>query len=510
MKDAYDTNKIFFINNTDTTLIATTTGSSFSYTIPYGISSNLCKIKVSNSSISDFDLGDTTFTVLRDTNITITNPTLYQTYSQQDTLDVTFIADFDTAKIYFRLNNASAWEYKGFSTPINRNGILSFILNYGITTEARIMVTNKDSTITKTSDQFYILPSTYLVILSPTTTAQQHYSNGLLVSVMSKGLSDFEFYYDKGNGYNYEANINVNLGDGLAPDTTNFIFDFKKYISSGTLKLMVRKGSQGEIKGSMDTAYFQQSNLVYAGLRSPYQQYQSITKFSKIFQSGDSLYSVCYYAHAYGWYDWNDRIEVYKYNPVTNFFVKIFSKGYPHSAPYPSLDFYRTTTTMVALVKPNAYFQTATFNISNYSLSELSGIFYKSSTNPIPTNIDQNPTNSVTMNFWQYSLINNKIYAYDLINQGNNMLFIDLSQPSSYSTGLKQGSLELFAAAGKLFITNHSYSGSNLPSHTYTLPLFPQNTALSQDEVEITITGTQRNNFRGIYPKAIIKVIPKL
>lgn len=505
----YDTVKIFLVVDTDTIFISNTTNSPTTINIPYGLSSNFCKILVGNTSLTDTDISDTTFTILRDTTIRIYEPYLNQTFTGNDTVFVRFYSDFDTAKIYYRFNNLSSWQYKGIVIKSDTSGQFYFIIDENQFSEtAQILIMKNDSTIIKLSDKFYILPNRFIEILTPTESEQIIYSSGMMVKVRSAGISDFDFYIKTTGDYSYVANYMVN--DIGTIDTTTFIFDYKEYLISGTISLMVRKGEIGEITGSMDTAYYNQNDFSYVGMRSPYPQFQSKLNFSKIFLYADSLYSVCYYAYPFGWYDYWDRVEVYKYNPQTNFFVKILSRGFPNSAPYPNFLFYRTTTLQTALVKPNEYFRTVGIDIPNNTITDMSGIIYKSNTTGIPINIDMQRTMEVFANYWRYKIIGTKIYAYDLINQGNNFLYLDLSTITSAMTNINNAAFELFAGANKLFITNHNYSDNNTRSDTYAIDLFPANNILTMDEVTIELTSTQRNYFRGIFPKALIKVIPKL
>lgn len=508
----YDTTKIFLIVGTDTTLLASTTSpNQHTVTVPYGIKSDSCKIKVSDKTNTSFDISEEYFSIRRDTNIVFISPTNSTTVLTNSNLTVNFLADIDTCKIYFRTNPSSSWQFKGISITVNRSGTLIFPVGSQISFNAQVLITSYDSSITKTSEQFLILSSFFITILSPTTEQQEHNSSGLIIRAMSSGLTSFNFYYKTTGDFVYHSTITVNPGDNQSPDTTTFVFDHKQALGSGQITLLLRSGiTEGLIQGSMDTAYFRNTDLQYAGLRSPSVQFQSKQRFSKIFSYNDSLYTISYYAYAYGWYDWHDRVEVFKYNPQTNFFIKILSRGFPNSAPYPSFDFYRTTTWGFALVKPNIYFQTGSVDIAGYSISPLSGVFYKSNTNPIPVNIDKDRTTEVIANFWRYKIEGRKVIAYDLVNQWNKFVLLDFSQRYQ---NLDQDKFELFTNGTKLFLTNSSYLGeleTNWnPSATYTINVFPENIPIAQDDVTIFLSGSQRNNFRGIYPKAIIKVIPR-
>lgn len=508
----YDTTSIYLIVASDTTLLVNSTSQSGQTVyIPYGIITDSAKIKISNTSNTSFAISEEYFSIRRDTNFIFISPIGSTVAFTDSNITVEFLADIDTCNVYFRVNPSSSWQFKGSVITVNRNGTLIFPAGNQISFNAQVLVTSKDSTIIKESEQFLILSSYFITILSPTEVQQEHNSAGLIIRAMSSGLSNFNFYYKLTNDYVYHSTISVNNGDGQAPDTTTFVFDHKSIISSGQLTILLRAGdTQGIIKGSMDTAYFKNTDLQYSGVRSPSVQFQSVQRFSKIFSYNDSLYTISYYAFAYGWYDWHDRVEVFKYNPNTNFFIKILSRGFPNSAPYPSFDFYRTTTWGFALVKPDIYFQTGSVDISGYSISPLSDLFYKSNTTQIPINIDKDRTTEVISNFWKYRIEGRKVIAYDLINQWNKFVLFDFSQ--KYGE-LDQDKFELFTNGSKLFLTNSSYLGGLQttwnPSATYTVNVFPENNPIAQDEVAIFLSGAQRNYFRGIYPKAIIKVIPK-
>ena len=506
-ESSLDTTEIYFINNTDTIFITKTTNTSYLYKIPPN-KIGLSKILIRSTNGLFQDASDISFSVLRDTTIIIYEPYLYQEYNSGDTAKVIFSSDLDTAKFYFRFNSSSSWEFKGIKAVTDTLDTFKIYLDYNFTDEAQIMITNNDSTLTKTSDFFNILPLRFIQILEPKPNNITIYNSGLFVKVRSKNLSDFDLYVKLNDDYIFHKNYSTANSGGY--DTTSFVLDYKQYLLSGNLTIMVRKGDIGEIRGSMDTAYYKQSQFTYAGMRSPYPQYQSRTNFSKIYELDGNLYSISFYAYAYGWYDWWDRVEIYKFNPSSNFFYLTASRNFPNIAPYPMFIFYRTGTYSAALVKPSVYYYPISYYLLPDTIYNINEPVTISGLNPAPINIDANRTLEVQKNFWKYRIEGTKIYAYDLKNAGNNFMLADLTTISNSLTGIKPNAFELFAGAGKLFITNHTYTDQNSRSDTYFVNLFPENNILTMDEETVFITGTQRNTFRGIYPKAIIKVIPKL
>ena len=502
-----DTTEIYFINKTDTIFITKTTNLSYLYKIPpkkYGLS----KILIRSTDGLSQDASDTTFNVISDTTITIYEPYLYQQYNKGDTARVIFNSDLDTAKFYFRFKSSSSWEYKGIKAVTDTLDTFKIYLNYDFTDEAQIMITNKDSTITKTSDFFYIIPLRFIEILEPKANNITIYNSGLFVKVRSKNLSDFNLYVKLNDDYIFHKNYLTANSGGI--DTTSFILDYKQYLLSGNLTIMVRKGDIGEIKGSMDTAYYKHYQFTFAGRRSPYQQYQSKTNYSKIFELSDNLYSISFYAFPYGWYDWYDRVGIWKFDTTSNYFNLAASRVFPNIAPYPTFLFYRTGTYSSILLKPNEYYFPIHYSFSPDTIyNTLGSPVYISGLYPTPKNIDSVRTLEVQKNFWKYKIEGSKIYAYDLKNPGNNFMLADATTISNL-VGINPNTFELFAGAGKLFVTNYCYQHDESPANTFFVDLFPENNILTMDEETVFITGTIRNTFRGIYPKAIIRVIPKL
>lgn len=449
--------------------------------------------------------------------INLYHPDGGQAYFYGDTVNVTYQNELyggnDSVKVYYSTDAGSSWIYIGQDTA---SGSYNWIAPAIKTTLARILITTKDSSSADNSNSsFFILPKIKtLTILKPTTTVQNVSNDNMLIQVESINTSSFKLYYSINDTINFSLisdNVGVNPGDGIAPDTTNYYWNVSGINLTGTITLKALTSADSLFTGSITDPYYGVGSYQFVGYRGAATYAQSVNQWSSMYLVDDNLYTISFFGYVWGWYDFSDRIDLWKWNTVTNRFEIVATNPTPAAAYYPKILLYRSSPYTFVMWNAEtglsgyykSTYKTATITYPN-TISDWSS----NTVNIAPTNIDVGNT-VINYNGWRYTLNQStrKITAVDLYNPGNNILVTD----ASVGGIIGENNVDFFVY-DSLIILSRKYWQSEFGNAAVWIVgnAFPVNVQAASDQVSFVLQGTMRNYFRGVYPNAIIRYYPPI
>lgn len=420
----------------------------------------------------------------------------------------------DSLKIYYSTDAGSSWNFI-VKVDTSQNSY-SWTVPDLYSAQGRIRITTDDSVLVTTmSSSFTILPSDRMVeILDPTITSQTVFGNLLKVTVMSFNVARFNAYYSK-NGGSYsliDDSISVDAGDGDDPDTTIFYWDISSINLTGVTSIKVSASSDTIFQGSSSVAYYSKEGYTFAGLRAMIGQAQAKNFWSDMFIHGDQLYTSSFYAYIWGWYDYSDKLSLYRWNTATDSFQVYQETPTPGSCYYPRVEAFRSSSTNFVM------WSSMTGTYGNYKSAYKTANMFGSmewsadvNTTTKPTSIDVGNT-IVVYNAWRYILSPStlRLTAEDLNNPGNTILvFDDLDAPM-----IEANNIDFYVFDNLIIISRRegAFTGnqeSGFGSSVWIVgDAFPLNSIAAEDAVSFVLQGVKRNFYRGIYPNAIIQYFP--
>ncbi len=438
--------------------------------------------------------------------ITVTSPTSSTCIKQNNTLHITWTSEgLSEFKVYFRQTATGSYSLLNTTT----NNYYDWLITDSILTyDAKIKVTSTDGEIEDVSDDFTILPETYKLIQILEPTGKVNVGGYSTVKVKSINLSSFKFYYGLDT-------LNWNIVDTVTCDTTNFspidTTSFSWQVSSGANYIKV-------LENIDSTKYFApRTNYVDAENRAPSQTgFQNPVWWSPPFILGGNYFTLSVKSVGFGWFGYSTGY-LYKYNTLTkkwsfinsaglyaqNPNVKNYDMPYPNGITYwyqgtvgDSIFNVTSEDFMSLKLQTGEYYLQAFVKMQNDSLLNLMG--------GINSLLYQDTISYNNRKYW-YSSPDTSIYSKDLIHNITQK-FASLKQFVG-STGLKYGYIKLYRISDRIFATNSSRQNNAV---NYSFEVFPMNTeGIPVSDIQSIYSIVTRNYFRGIYPNAILTVIPK-
>lgn len=446
-------------------------------------------------------------------NFVLSSPIGGETYFYGDTVSITYASTFDTVKIYYSTNSGTDWIYLGIDT----NSVsYSWVIPEITTRFARVLITSTDSSYTSESANSFNIFSrnAFISILTPTEISQIVSGNNLLVTVESINADWFMFYYSLNDTNSYvlvNDSVIVSHGDGIAPDTTSFYFDMAQLSITNTITLKVVTGIQDTaFTGSITDPFYGVEDYQYVGNRSEPDYAQSGNQWTRLYLEDDNLYTINFFAYVYGWYDYADRINLYKWNILTNTFDTVRTISTPGAAYYPQFQVYRTSNYSFVMWNGESGVS-GTYNLSRYKIATITypntiSDWSESTVGVRPINVDTANT-TISYEGWSYTLDPDlmTITARDLYNPDNNILVTDASAHDRLTTG----NIDFFVYDSVIIVSN--IYDNRQEARVYIVGnVFPNNIPSASDQVSFVLQGVTRNYFRGVYKNAILEYFPPI
>ena len=220
----------YSINNgeTWTTLISSTSSSSYNWNPVPSISSNQCLVKVFDINNNDYqDVSNGTFTIVPNSDIIITSPNGGEEWEAGTNQSITWVSAPTSTRysVHYSINNGGTW-----STVTNSTYSNSFSWNVPNepSNECLIRVRDYDnSCILDLSDEkFTITPPTPIItVTTPNTSTTRYIGNSFNITWTSAYLTsnfvNIEYTYDNGITWHTIASVTENDGTHLwtVPET---------------------------------------------------------------------------------------------------------------------------------------------------------------------------------------------------------------------------------------------------------------------------------------------------
>ena len=441
----------------------------------------------------------------------LTVPIGGEVYEHGDTIDIQYSSSLDSTKFYLSTDAGSTWTYLGQDTA---SGSFLYPSPDIYCIQARVMITSTDSAyVDESLNSFFILPEdSYINIVSPTETAQTTTTTSLLIQVETVNITYFKLAYSlDATNFTYIDSLPVSAGDGSYPDTTNYYWNTTNIPINGAITIKAYVPGDSLFVGSITDPYYGTGDYQYVGLRGASTFAQAVNQWSSLYLYDDNLYTVSFFGFVWGWYDYSDRIDLWKWNQTTDQFEVVATKKTPGAAFYPYIHLYRSSPfTFVMWNRQTgtsgyyrSIYKTSTITYPN-TISDWTGYI----DGVAPTSIDTGNT-VINYNGWQYRLnqVERTISAYDLNNPGNAILVTDASVGGIVAVN----NVDFYVYDDWIIISRRFYEREFGTAKVWIVGnAFPENNPTISDQVTFWMQGTSRNFFRGIYPNAIIEYFPPI
>lgn len=413
-----------------------------------------------------------------------------ETFNYPDTVNITFTTNTDTHYVYYSLNNGSTWSFIDtvfVDTSLTTTGSYSWNIPDSTSLQARIKIERDPTEIDSSLSAFYIIGSGATIeILSAALSGET------LTATVESNYVDTLFVYQGTDTLTMDlvASGIVDPGDGIYPDTTVYTWNISDIPTAAQMFIKATTNNSLNI-----TSADYSDSLRNSGRSGYYVSAQAPIFHTNVFTSGSDYYRISWKAELWGWYDYNDRIGVWKFNKTTLVWEKI-SEVNTDGVFYPKLDGYRASGGFVITNKSTTsprYFVSPTTTVAQNFGTRQSGTF--------PAKIDQSNSTAAS-GTWIYTASDNDVIASDIVS-GATFTFI---------TDARVSPIELAVIDDDwLMITRNVITGQGQEPYSYIYPLLRSSIAAAYDIYTLDLTGSRRRNyFRGIYPNAIIQYYPPI
>lgn len=440
------------------------------------------------------------------TSISIVAPLSSYAYFAGDTIPIiATTTNVDTAILYYSLNDGLLYSVVDTIYAVNDTLTGYYFAATAIEQiKFKIQCFNRFNNPADSSVNITVYPAEAIInILTPTETSQEASQGLLLVAVETRFTDRFglAYSYDEENYLVLDNAIDVDPGDGFAPDTTNInipisSFDFTRQI---TLKAYTDGDSIFTYNDTIPL--YSSAGYTHLGKRSSAAFSQGVLEWSDFYIYADTLYTVSFFGYVWGWYDYADRIDFYKYDPISNYFIRTNYLATPGAAYYPYIDVYRSEINRLTMASTLG--SSSVYKHADITLPTTASAWGTSTSGTPPTSIDVGHT-SIVSDGWNYVLNTStrQITASDLNNFGNSVFVADASSK------LPSGNIDFMVFNNRLMVSARTGRLSDV--WQVGASLTENAVGIVSDTVTFLLQGQTRNYFRGIYPNAIIEYFPPI
>lgn len=421
-------------------------------------------------------------------NIDLLYPNGGETFNYPDTVNITFTTNTDTHYVYYSVNDGLSWTFLDtvfVDTSLTSAGSYSWNLPDTTTVEARVKIERDSIAVDSSLSTFYIVGSGATIdILSAIISGET------IIATIESNYVDTLFVYDGVDtlSMSFVASGIVDPGDGTYPDTTIFSWNISDIPT--TARMFIKATTNNSL--NITSADYSDSSR-NSGRSGYHTSAQAPIFHTNIFKSGSDYYRISWKAELWGWYDYADRIGVWKFNKTTLVWDKV-SEVYTDGVFYPKLDGYRASEGFVITNKSTTtprYFISPTTTVAQDFGSIQEGTF--------PTRIDQS-NSTAAYGSWIYTASDNDVIATDIFT-GASFTFITDSRIYPIELAIIDNDW--------LMITRNVITGQGGEPFSNIYPLLRNSIAPAYDIFTLDLVGSRtRNYFRGVYPNAIINYYP--
>lgn len=414
-----------------------------------------------------------------------------ETFYYPDTVNITFTTNTDTHYVYYSLNDGSSWTFLDtvlVDTSSASSGSYSWNIPDNTSLQVRVKVQRDTVEADSSLAAFYIIGSGSTIdILSASLSGET------ITALIESNYVDTLYVYhglDTTLTMDLVASGIVDPGDGNYPDTTIFTWNISDLPAATQMFIKATTNNSLNI-----TSADYSDSLRNSGRSGYYVSAQAPIFHSNVFVSSGQYYRISWKAELWGWYDYSDRIGVWKFNKTTLVWDQI-SSTFTDGVFYPKLNGYRSADGFVitnkSLTSPR-YFISPTTTVAQDFGSRQEGTF--------PASIDQS-NHTTAYGSWIYTASGNDVIASDILT-GASFTFI---------TDARISPIELVVIDNDwLMVTRNVITGQGGEPYSWIYPLLRTSIAFAYDIYSMDLIGSRtRNYLRGVYPNAIIEYYPPI